>query len=110
MRLATTARTPTDPRKYESGPLPGLPVLANVLTSLRITDVSPAAQDNAIRDAAGALTKEQGARSFESRYFSKDVIAQTREKDPEAARKMEAFMKLKKLLAKRARERKKAAQ
>src|SRR5690606_22560253 len=43
-RLFSTVRTATDPRKYE-GPLPGAGVAANLLTGLRVHDLSPAARD-----------------------------------------------------------------
>jgi hypothetical protein len=103
-RLFNTLRTLSDERKaIEGTPIPGPKALLNVLTGLRITDVSPRAQRSALRDTAFALAREQGARPFTTFSFSKDVIAKTEETDPEAARKMRAFMRLKRLVSQKSR-------
>jgi len=62
-RLLQTVRTLTDRRK-------GLGVRANnILTGLRISDVSPAAQKSVLKDAIEATLREDGAKTFEGVYL-----------------------------------------
>lgn len=109
-RLATTARTLTDSRKYE--PVAGVPgdaLMLNLLTGARISDLSPASSDAVLRETAGAVAKEAGARSFESIYFPKKVIDEVRESDPQKAAQMEAYNALRNVLARKAKARAAAA-
>lgn len=105
-RLLTTARTLTDPRKRLGGTvLPG-ESLVNVFTGLRISDVSPAQQDRALEDAIGATARgELGGRIHERVYIPKAILDETRQRDPAAAERMEAFNQLQRLVDKRQRER-----
>lgn len=105
-RILTTARTLVDPRKYE-GPLGAAAMPLNLGTGLRITDISPAAQDAMLRDAASAVARESGAKSYETVYYPQELIADVAEEDPERAEQMEAFNRLRNLLARKAKERKK---
>lgn len=106
-RLLTTARTLLDERKYEkAGAFPGDALAMNLLTGSRISDVSPAAQDAVLRDTASALARESGARTYETVYFSKAQIDETRKIDPRRAEQMEAFNALRNLLGRKAKDRK----
>lgn len=108
-RLLTTARTLLDERKYEkAGAFPGDALAMNLLTGSRISDVSPAAQDAVLRDTASALARESGARTYETVYFSKAQIDETRKIDPRRAEQMEAFNALRNLLGRKAKDRKKS--
>ena len=99
-RLLTTARTITDPRKRD------LAGALNLLTGVRVTDVSPAAQDAVIRERSTALMKELGAKSSARTYFPKDDVSQmTPEQQAQAVR----LQLLQNILADRAKERKAAA-
>lgn len=62
-RILTTIRQLTDPRK-------GVRAKAvNFLTGVRLTDVSPASQDAALRDMIQSLMRQHGARPFQNLYF-----------------------------------------
>lgn len=105
-RTLSTVRTLTDPRKHKAvGAFPGDALALNLLTGVRVSDLSPGAQDAVIRDAASSVARDSGARAFESVYFSKEQIEKTREKDPERAKQMEAFNALRNHFARKARER-----
>lgn len=83
-RLASQARTIADPRKDIGTKL------ADVLSGVKISDVSPGQQLNTLQKRAEDLAKSEGA--FESRMvgFSRDEIAKLAETNPElAARQME---------------------
>ncbi len=62
-RYLTTARQVTDPRKS----IPSL--AANLLTGVRVSDVSPGAQDAILRQRADALLKQVGGRTFTRTYL-----------------------------------------
>lgn len=57
-RFATTARQMTDQRKL------GLGGAVNLLTGMRVSDISPAAQDAILRERAQEAWKQLGARPF----------------------------------------------
>lgn len=67
-RAVTTARTITDPRKDV------LATAANVLSGVRVTDVSVAAQERALERQAASIMRGMGGRTFERPYFSKDRL------------------------------------
>lgn len=99
-RLLSTLRTASDPHKRDVGGA------LNLLTGVRVSDVSPAAQDAVIRERTTALMKELGAKSFARIYFPKDDVAQmTPEQQAQAIR----LQLLQNILADRAKERKAAA-
>lgn len=86
-RILSTARQATDKRKYDAGPVPAL---ANILTGVRISDVSPQSQEATKRERLQAFLKsEYGAKKYEKIYFSKEQIEKTRESDPVLAGQME---------------------
>ncbi len=62
-RYVSTARQLTDPRKS----LPSM--AANLLTGVRVTDVSPGAQENILRQRANALIRDLGGREVRRAYF-----------------------------------------
>lgn len=99
-RVASTARQLTDTRK-------GVGIKAlNLLTGVRVTDVSPAAEDAVLRERARNVMKEMGAKSFERVYFPKaDMEAMPANERKEAER----FNALMTLLASDAKKRKLAA-
>lgn len=107
-RLMTTARTLTDPRKYEGGPFPGSAALLNTGTGLRVSDLSPAASDSMLRDTLFANAKESGlAGSFETVRYSKATIDATEKENPKLADEMRQHNALVTELANRAKSRKK---
>jgi len=74
-RFATTARTLTDKRKWETkdamvNPLTGLGL--NLLTGVRVNDVSPQAQDSILNDRLARALKDLGGRTFSRPYVSDD--------------------------------------
>jgi hypothetical protein len=67
-RAVSTARTLTDPRKLES--LGGMAAMgANLLSGIRIQDVSPVAQDAIYSERLGKQIKEMGGRTFMREYM-----------------------------------------
>lgn len=110
-RLLTTVRTLTDPRKKgdygalsEALPfnLPGVPAALNLLTGVRVTDISPGAKDAVVRDLLNAEMKRTGARAFERINFTKDDLAKMSPQDREAAIALQALANT---LVRRAKER-----
>lgn len=101
-RLVSTARTLTDPRKRIEGTvLPGAAAGVNLLTGIRLNDVSPRTSDAILTERAAALMKDIGAKSFERTYFHDDAIAKMK---PEVRAKAVELEQLLNLLAKRKRE------
>lgn len=100
-RALTTARSLTDTRKGAVSK--GL----NFLTGARVSDISPAAQDAVLRDAAQAYGKSIGAKEFSRMMFSKGQIADLEKTDPRAAQLAQAFNALQKQLSDRQKNRKK---
>lgn len=74
-RFASTARTLTDPRKWERPE--GLAM--NLLTGARVSDVSPKAQDAIYMERLGQEIKKMGGRTFSRPYFSDAKEAQMTE-------------------------------
>ena len=72
-RYVTTARQITDPRKHP------LSLAANILTGVRATDVSPAAEDAILRGRANELIRQIGGKRFTQSYFPKDMPPQDQE-------------------------------
>lgn len=111
-RALTTARQLTDPRKRATAfglegkyPIPGLAALAQLATGVRVTDVSPAAQDAILRDElANVIKKTPGSSVFERAGFSKDELAKMPEAERTKALQLQAVMNM---LADKAKERKK---
>jgi hypothetical protein len=100
-RALTTVRTMTDPRKRDAaGAL-------NLLTGVRVSDVSPGAQDAVIRERSNALMRELGAKAFTRVYFPKDDVAAM---NPEEQANAIRLQILQNVLAERAKERKAAKQ
>lgn len=103
-RALSTARQLTDSRKqWGDTKLPGPASLMNVLTGLRITDVSPGAKDAITRELLQREMKDEGAAAFERIYFRKEDLAKMTPAARESAIKLQALANV---LAKRAKERK----
>lgn len=97
-RLLTQVRTATDPRK-------GFAEKAtNILSPVKITDVSPKAQESALIDAASAFADDIGARTWSNRYFPKDMLERAKKTDPQAYQQMMQVNALLSAAKKRARE------
>jgi hypothetical protein len=87
--LLTTARTATDPRK---GPAAKA---INLLTGIRATDVSPAAQDRELISRAGAIEKELlGAREYRDTYVPKAKQEEFTPKQKELHAELKALRRL----------------
>jgi hypothetical protein len=99
-RLLSTARTLSDPRKSWSA------AALNTLTGARVTDVSQRSQEGQVGQELRALMKAAGAKDFENVYFSKAQLADMSPDQQMAAMRMQA---LKNMMAKRQRDRAKAA-
>lgn len=99
-RLATTARQLTDRRKWD---YLGLPALVPFLSGVRISDVSPAAQDAILRERSGALARDLGAERFVRTYIPEERLASM---TPEQRAAAEEYVQLWKVLADRAKQRK----
>jgi len=101
-RFASTARAVTDPRKYEGGPFPGSKALLNTFTGLRVSDVSPEAQEAVIRERVSAYARENmGAKMYQKVYFSKEQIANTEQENPELASQMKLINRMQQLFKKK---------
>lgn len=88
-RALTTARTLTDPRKL-SNPL-GLGF--NLTTGVRMSDISPAAQDAILREQIQEEMKKLGARSFSNIYIPEEEKVGMNPEEREAAETLQAIMK-----------------
>jgi len=100
-RALTTLRTITDPRKRD------LAGLMNLATGVRVSDVSPGAQDAVIRERSNALMRELGAKAFTRVYFPKEDVAGMAPAEQEQALRLQL---LQNILAERAKDRKAAKQ
>jgi len=96
--VGTAIRTITDPRKGAGSKV------ANLATGLRLTDVSPASQDQELRRRIQQVERQLGAKSFSTTYFPGDVKDEMGEKEKKEAAKLAA---LKRLLEERSKSRKK---
>ena len=84
-RLLSTARTLTDVRKL------GPEMAAEMLTGLRLTDVSKQQQERILRERLAAAMKQAGAPQFSSIRFTRDQIANA---EPDEAEQMRLFNSL----------------
>lgn len=86
--LMTKARTITDPRK-------GVGAKAvNLLTGVKATDVSPAAQDRELRNRIGQVEKSMGGRVYSDTYLPKDVQASMSKEELAAYKQLQALRNL----------------
>ena len=105
-RLLSTARQITDPRKRIKGTIiPGPASLINVLTGVRLQDISPGAKEAILRDQLTEEMKDAGAGSFERVYFREEDKAKMTPEQREQAERLQALMNE---LARRAKKRKAA--
>jgi hypothetical protein len=108
-RILSTARTLTDPRKqsdyggFMPERTPGPATLFNLLSGVRVTDVSPGSRDAIVRDLLNREMKDTGASVFERVSFTKADLAKMSPEERENAIKLQALANV---LAKRAKERK----
>jgi hypothetical protein len=86
-RLITQGRQLFDPRKYQ-GQYAGLGNVANLLTGIRVTDVSPKAREAQINDALSSMMHEAGAKSFPEMAFTRNQLASMSPDDLAWANKM----------------------
>lgn len=111
-RFLTTARVATDPRKREAtggllDAFPGQALATNLLTGVKLSDISPAARDAILREEASAAMRARGARAYEDVVFTKAQVEEAAKEDPETAREMLKFNRLQRYLAEQSRKRKK---
>ena len=100
-RALTTARTLTDPRKGLLG------TALNLGTGFRVSDLPPRTQEALLREAAEAAILEiPGGKTFRNVYLPEDLLATMSPAEREHA---ERLRDLKRMLAKRAKERAEAA-
>lgn len=94
--LLTMARQATDLRKYDpsQNALPGLPVLMNLLTGAKISDISPAAQDAVLRERLAQAQKQLGSRNYVTAYFPKDIKEAAPEKTKQMIQELEQISKI----------------
>ena len=78
-------RTLTDPRKNI------LAKAVNLLSGVKLSDVSQQARDAGVQHEAQRLTKELGGREFAEVYFPKELVAQTLAADPQLGQEMLAL-------------------
>ena len=90
-RPLTTLRTLTDPRKRANY---GIGLAANLLTGVRISDITPAAQDAVIRESAQALMGELGARTFSRQFFPGELKESLSPHERMQVEQWEGMMKL----------------
>src|SRR5690606_30658248 len=100
-RFFTSARTASDPRKGLLGRA------LNLGTGVRISDISPAAEDAVIRERIEQKLREMGATEFSRVYYSNEDQAQL---DPLSALLVGQLEAAQNTLADRAKERKAAKQ
>ena len=87
--LLTTARTATDPRKGVGAKV------TNLLTGVRVSDVSPAAQDRELLNRAGAIEKQLlGAREYRTSYIPADKKEEFTPQQQELANELRTLRKL----------------
>jgi hypothetical protein len=82
-KYLSTARTLTDPRKWEGKSLAGLPdALTNTVSPARITAVSPQRQERLLQSASNKLADQLGAGTWSNRYFTDKKLAQLERDNP----------------------------
>src|SRR5690606_12403724 len=87
-RLTTTARTLSDPRKYEGGPFPGSIAAMQLGTGLRFQDISPQQRLRTLENEIQARIRDEGGYSQRLVRFTKRDIEQAEKTDPERAEQM----------------------
>lgn len=106
-RVLSTARTLTDPRKYE-GKTGGAAILANLLTGMRVSDVDERVRDAQIDEHVQQQMMElPGSRTFERPYVPTDTLAQWETKAPQRAEYAKEMKEVLKVLGERAKRREK---
>lgn len=86
--LLTIARQLSDPRKGIGN------VASNLLTGIRTTDVSPAAQNAVLQKLNDEQAREMGAKHFERLSFPKQMLAKMSPREREAAKKYQVLAKM----------------
>ncbi|MFO0899372.1 MAG: hypothetical protein U0836_18255 [Pirellulales bacterium] len=103
-RLSTALGTLTDRRKYDAY---GAPLIANLLTGVKVTDVPQARQDAILRERLGeVLQSDLGGRTFQRAYVPADDLARM---SPEEQQRVAGINALMALLQQRAKERRERA-
>ena len=76
-RALSTLRTLTDKRKRDNTitGLPGDALIANLLTGIRVSDVTEAQMDRQLQEAIGDMYSGMGGRSFANTYIPDEVKA-----------------------------------
>lgn len=92
------ARTATDTRKSVGAKA------ANLLTGIKVTDVSPATQDRELLNRVAQIEKEMGGRTFSLSYMPKDRKDSLSKKEKED---LATITELKRLLSERSKDRRK---
>jgi hypothetical protein len=87
-KALTALRTATDSRKGILGRA------LNLGTGVRLTDVSPAAQDALLRERAQELEKSLGAREFQKTWLPDDAAAKMSEQEKKEWAQLEALRKI----------------
>lgn len=74
-RALTTARAVTDTRKWGGpSPIPFVPpAITQLLTGVRVSDVSPAAREGVLREELSARARDLGAKMYQQVYFPKGM-------------------------------------
>src|SRR5574343_149427 len=106
-KAVTTARMLTDERKQSNYGIlpftvPGVPALSNVLTGVRVNDVSPQAKQAMVDELLQNQMKERGASEFSRTRFSKKDLEKMDPVDRQIAEQLNSYANL---LAKRTKER-----
>jgi hypothetical protein len=96
-KLASSARQLTDTRKGI------LTKGVNFMTGFRLTDVSPQAQDQILRERLSLLSNQMGGRTFERDYIPQEVLESM---PPELRQQAEVIQSAQAKLAERAKHRK----
>jgi len=90
-RLLNTARTITDPRKWDTIPWK---LALNLGTGVRVADVSPSAQDAILRERLARVMKDFGGRMYTRPYFPDYAKEDWTPQEAEDAAKIDALLKL----------------
>ena len=89
-RFVNTVRTATDSRKWENP----LHLMANLGTGVRVTDISPVAQDAIANERLGKLLEELGAREFSTTYVPDNKKARLTEEEKQLVELLEQQKKV----------------
>lgn len=102
-RALTTMRTISDPRKLE-GAVPGLAMATQLLTGVRLTDVSPQQSLRLQEERLGRGMRDLGAYGGQFTTFTKSQIAAAERTDPARAEEMKALNEQMKVVQRQKRE------